>query len=127
MLDMLKNPYPYHRLTLPKGVYSFRYFLSPMCIPNLLMHVFIMPNPFVICSYIYFFFIRLFIHIYICVLYLQTFNKASLTAVCTFKEQLIITYFSTNVAMEFQCSTCKSACAMPSELKVYILGYNTTL
>ena len=31
-----------HRLTLPKGVYSFRYFLSPMRIPNLLM-----PNPFV--------------------------------------------------------------------------------
>ena len=33
-----------HRLTLPKGVYSFRYFLSPMHIPNLLMHVFTMPN-----------------------------------------------------------------------------------
>ncbi len=39
-----------HRLTLPKGVYSLRYFLSPMRIPNLLIHVFIMPNPFVICS-----------------------------------------------------------------------------
>ncbi len=30
-----------HRLTRPKGVYSLRYFLSPMRIPNLLMHVFI--------------------------------------------------------------------------------------
>ncbi len=39
-----------HRLTLVKGVYSFRYFLHPMRIPNLLMHVFITPNPFVICS-----------------------------------------------------------------------------
>ncbi len=35
----------YHRLTLPKGVhvYSFRYFLSPMRIPNLVMHMFILP------------------------------------------------------------------------------------
>ncbi len=32
---------PIHRLTLLKGVYSLRYFLSPMHIPNLLMHVFI--------------------------------------------------------------------------------------
>ncbi len=39
-----------HRLTLVKGVYSFRYFLNQRRIPNLLMHVFIMPNPFVICS-----------------------------------------------------------------------------
>ncbi len=30
-----------HRLTLPKGVYALRYFLSPM--PNLLMHVFFIP------------------------------------------------------------------------------------
>ncbi len=43
----------FHRLTLPEGVYSFRYFLSPMRIPNLVMHIFIMPNPFVICSCIY--------------------------------------------------------------------------
>ncbi len=42
-----------HRLTLPKGVYSFRYFLSPMCIPNLVMHILIMPNSFVICSCTY--------------------------------------------------------------------------
>ncbi len=42
-----------HRLTLPKGVYSFRYFLSPMRIPNLVMHIFILPNPFVVCSWIY--------------------------------------------------------------------------
>ena len=48
-----------HRLTLPKGVYSLRYFLSPMRIPNLLMHVFIMTNPFVICSCIYAFCLRI--------------------------------------------------------------------
>ncbi len=42
-----------HRLTLPKGVYPFRYFLSPMRIPNLVMHIFILPNPFVVCSYMY--------------------------------------------------------------------------
>ncbi len=47
-----------HRLALVKGVYSFRYFLLPMCIPNLLMHVFIMPNPYVICSCIYAFCLR---------------------------------------------------------------------
>ncbi len=47
-----------HRLTLPKGVYSLRYFLSPMRIPILLMHVFIMPNTFVICSCIYGFCLR---------------------------------------------------------------------
>ncbi len=35
-----------HRLTLPKGVYSSRYFLYPMGIPNLVMHIFILPNPF---------------------------------------------------------------------------------
>ena len=34
----------YHRLTLIKGVYSFRYFLLPMGISNLLKHVFILPN-----------------------------------------------------------------------------------
>ncbi len=36
-----------------KGVYSFRYFLSQMRIPNLVMHIFILPNPFVVCSCIY--------------------------------------------------------------------------
>ncbi len=35
-------PVPGTLITLPKGVYSFRYFLSPMRIPNLLMNVFIM-------------------------------------------------------------------------------------
>ncbi len=44
--------YTDHRLTLPKGVYSLRYFLSPMCIPNLVMHIFL-PDPFVVCSCIY--------------------------------------------------------------------------
>ncbi len=40
---MLKADSPAsHRLTLAKGVYSFRYFLLPMCIPNLLKLVFIM-------------------------------------------------------------------------------------
>ncbi len=48
-----------HRLILPKGVYPFRYFLSPMRIPNLLMHVFIMLSPFVICSCIYAFCLRI--------------------------------------------------------------------
>ncbi len=33
-----------HRLTLPKGIYSFRYFLLPVRIPNLLMHVFMYSN-----------------------------------------------------------------------------------
>ena len=42
-----------HRLTLVKGVYSLRYFLLPMRIPNLLMHVFILPNSFVVCSCIF--------------------------------------------------------------------------
>ncbi len=37
---------PLHRLTLPKGIYSLRYFLSPMRIPNLLIHVFIIPKRF---------------------------------------------------------------------------------
>ncbi len=31
---------PFHRLTLPKGVYSLRYFLSPMRILNLAMHLY---------------------------------------------------------------------------------------
>ncbi len=42
-----------HRLTLPKGVYSLRYFLSPMRIPNLVMHIFILPNSFIVCSCMY--------------------------------------------------------------------------
>ncbi len=50
---------PIHRLTLPKGVYSLRYFLSPMRIPNVLMHVFIIQNHFVICSCIYAFCLRI--------------------------------------------------------------------
>ncbi len=52
-LNFVWSRYIYHRLTLIKGLYSFRYFLSPMRIPNLLMHVFIMLNPFVIWSCIY--------------------------------------------------------------------------
>ncbi len=44
---------PAHKLTYPKGVYSFRYFLQPMRIPNMLMHIFIFPNPFLVCSCMY--------------------------------------------------------------------------
>ena len=33
-----------YMLKIVKGLYSFRYFLHPMHTPNLLMHVFIMPN-----------------------------------------------------------------------------------
>ncbi len=39
-----------HRLTYRKGAHSFRYFLQPMSTPNLLMHIFILSNPFVVCS-----------------------------------------------------------------------------
>ncbi len=56
-VELLTNTLPLlwsnDRLTLPKGVYSLRYFLSPMRIPNLVMHIFILPTPFVVCSCIY--------------------------------------------------------------------------
>ena len=42
-----------HRFTYPKGIHSYRYFLQPMRTPNLLMHIFILPNSFVICSCMY--------------------------------------------------------------------------
>ncbi len=42
----------HHRLALVKGVYSFKYFLHPIRIPNLLMHVFIIQILF-FCSCIY--------------------------------------------------------------------------
>ncbi len=35
-----------HRLTFPKGVYSFRYFLHPILYQNLVMHLFILPKRF---------------------------------------------------------------------------------
>ncbi len=55
---------PFHRLTLPKGVYSFRYFLSPMRIPNLTMHIFILPTPFVVCSCMYAYLLQLDLNAY---------------------------------------------------------------
>ena len=50
-----------HRLTYPKGVHSSRYFFQPMRTPkfNMLMHIFILPNPFVVCSCMYAFSLRI--------------------------------------------------------------------
>ncbi len=40
LTDFIKFGWPsIHRLTNPKGVHSFRYFLRPMHSPNLLMHI----------------------------------------------------------------------------------------
>ncbi len=49
----------FHRLTYPKGVHSFRYFLHSMRTPNLFMHISILSNPFVVCSCIYAFCLRI--------------------------------------------------------------------
>ncbi len=44
------NHYLFHGLTLVNVVYSYRYLLHSMCLPNLIIHEFIMRNPFVTCS-----------------------------------------------------------------------------
>ena len=45
-------------------LHSFRYFLQPMRTPNLLMHMFILPNPFVVCSCMYASFLQLDLNAY---------------------------------------------------------------
>ncbi len=53
-----------HRFTYPKGVHSYRYFLQPTRTPNLLMHIFIFPNSFVICSCMYASLLQLDLYVY---------------------------------------------------------------